>query len=116
MALQWKWDSKCGEATLQQTIDGKTRDFTLNLYVWNAFLIMINEYEENGENMYSLYSFLADKRHMENCLGISKGYDNIYTGYQTFSRFRLDMEKCCYWQQIATALKKAFPDITIELY
>ena len=42
--------------------------------------------------------------------------DNIYTGYQTFSRFRLDMEKCRYWKQIVPAIKKAFPDIVIELY
>ena len=116
MALQWKWDEKCGEATLVQNNEDKTREFTLNLYTGNAYLIMLSEYEENGENMYSLYTFWADKKHMENCLGLSKGYDNIYTGYQTFSRFKLDMEKCRNWQRIATALKKAFPDIVIELY
>ena len=116
MALQWNFKDKCGEAVLVQNNEDKTREFTLNLYVGNAYLIMLSEYEENGENMYSLYSFWADKKHMENCLGLSKGYDNIDTGYQTFSKFRLDMEKCRYWKQIAPAIKKAFPDIVIELY
>lgn len=116
MALQWKWSEKCGEAVLQQTIDDKTKDFTLNLYTGNAFLIMIHEYEENGENIYSLHSFWIDKKHMENCLGITKGHDNMYSGYQTLTKFRMDMVKCRYWKEIAVALKKAFPDMVIELY
>lgn len=116
MALQWNFKDKCGEAVLVQVSGDECREFTLNLYVGNAYLIMLSEYEENGENMYSLYSFWADKKHMENCLGITKGCDNIYTGYQTFAKFRLNMEKCRNWQQIATAVKKAFPKIVIELY
>ena len=116
MALQWKWNEKCGEAVLQQTIDGETRDFTLNLYTGNAFLIMIHEYEEDGENMYNLHSFWFDKKHMENCLGITEGHDNMYSGYQTLTKFRMDMVKCRYWKEIAVALKKAFPDMVIELY
>lgn len=116
MALQWKWNEKCGEAVLRQTIDGETMDFTLNLYTGNAFLIMIREFKENGENMYSLHSFWVDKKHMENCLGITKGHHNIYSGYETFTKFCLNMEKCRYWKEIAEALKKAFPGMVIELY
>lgn len=55
MALQWKWNEKCGEAVLQQTIDGETRDFTLNLYTGNAFLIMIHEFKEETHGKLSWY-------------------------------------------------------------
>lgn len=116
MAIQWRWDEKCGEAVLRQTSGGETRDFTLSLYTGNCYLIFLHEFVEDGEERYSMSSFWADKKHMENCLGLSKGSHNIYSGYQTFTRFRLDMNKCRYWKTIVPAIKKAFPDIVIELY
>jgi hypothetical protein len=116
MAIQWRWDEKCGEATLQQTIDGGAREFTLSLYTGNCYLIFLHEFEDNGEQLYNLHSFWADKKHMENCLGLTKGHDNMYSGYQTLTKFRMDMEKCRHWKEIAVALKKAFPDMVIELY
>ena len=45
MALQWNFKDKCGEAVLVQNNEDKTREFTLNLYVGNAYLIMLSEYE-----------------------------------------------------------------------
>lgn len=116
MAVQWRWEEKCGEALVEQTIDGKTEEFTLNLYTGNCHLIMLREFEEDGKQMYSMYSFWADKKHMENCLGLVKGKDNIYDcEWQRFKKFSLDVNKCRYWKQIAPALKKAFPDVVVEL-
>ena len=116
MALQWLWSEKCGEATLEQTIDGKKKEFTLNLYTGNAYLIFISEFEQDGQEKYSVDSFWVDKNHMMRCLGLEKGSHNIYSGFQTFTKFRLDMDKCRYWKHIVPALKKAFKDIVIELY
>lgn len=116
MAIQWRWDEKCGEATMEQTHDGETREFTLSLYTGNCYLIFLNEFEENGQQMYNMHSFWADKKHMETCLGLKKGASNMYdTGYQRFTNFKLDPDKCRYWKQIVPALKKAFPDATIEI-
>ena len=83
MAIQWKWDEKCGEATLRQTAGDDAREFTLSLYTGNCYLILLHEFEEDGKQMYNMHSFWADKKHMENCLGLTKGKENIYSGYQT---------------------------------
>ena len=116
MAIRWKWDEKCGEATLRQTAGDDAREFTLSLYTGNCYLILLHDFEEDGTQMYNMHSFWADKKHMESCLGLTKGKENIYSGYQTFTKIRLDMEKCRYWKTIVPAIKKAFPDIVIELY
>ena len=85
MSLNWRWDERCGEAVIQQ--NGK--DWTVSLYQGNAFLIFLYEYQEDGQNMYQLYNFWADKQHMKNCLGLN---------------------------QKTQALVQAFDDLTIELY
>ncbi len=45
--LQWDWDNKVGEVE----IFNYDKVVTYNLYQGNAFLIMLYEYEENGEQM-----------------------------------------------------------------
>ena len=60
MALNWLWKDKCGEATIRFW-DGEER--TVNLYEGNAFLIFVNEFEENGRNMYTVWSFFVDEAH-----------------------------------------------------
>ena len=117
MALNWRWENKCGEATI---VDIENREHTLNLYEGNAFLIFLREYEENGHNMYSLWSFWADKEHMKNCLGLNKkkGYtENIYEdGSSKIIKIRLNKDKCRNIKDITTALVQAFDNIKIEIY
>ena len=79
MSLNWNWSEKCGEAVFEQ----RDKEFTVNLYQGNAYLIFIYEYEEDGNNMYNLFTFWADKGHAKRCLGLEKDYQgvkyNIYT-------------------------------------
>jgi len=121
MALHWQWNEKCGEATLRETHEGEPdREFTLSLYTGNAYLIMLHEREENGEQVWSMYSFWADKQHMKNCLGLNKkgGHgDNMYdTPYQKITKVRLNKAKCRYFKDIVPALTQAFDDLEIEVF
>lgn len=122
MALTWEWKEKCGEVIVEQkTESGDWRQFPLSLYTGNAFLIMLYEYQEDGKDMYSMYSFWSDKRHAQNCLGLDKknGYtENIYANkpYERFLKFRLDKRKCRYLKDIVPLLTQAFDNITIEIY
>lgn len=122
MALRWNWDEKCGEATFVDTFreeDGP-KTYTVNLYVGNAYLIFLNEWEEDGHNMYSLSTFWADKEHMKNCLGLNKkgGYtENIHNKpYSKLTKIRLNKSKCRYTKDIVTALVQAFDNIEIEIF
>lgn len=120
MALHWEWSEKCGEVTLVQMHEGEEdREFKLSLYTGNACLIMLNEWEENGETYWSMSSFWADKQHMKNCLGLNKkgGCDrNIYsTPYQKWTRIKLNKKKCRYFKDIVAALAQAFDDLIIEV-
>jgi len=68
MALNWLWSEKCGEATLKQ----EDKKFTLDLYTGNAFLIMLTNYEKNGDTYWDVFSFWVDEQHMKNMLGLNK--------------------------------------------
>lgn len=121
MALHWQWDEKCGEATLVRDMgDDEEREFKLGLYTGNAYLIMLCEYEENGTEMWNMFSFWADKAHMKNCLGLNKKdgcTENMYaTKYQKITKFRLNKGKCRYIKDIVPALVQAFDNIDIEIY
>ena len=108
MALNWKWENKIGEATMDVT-GGK---YTLSLYTGNADIIWLYEYEENGEKMYSLYSFWDDETHAKKCLGLTKGYDNNALGMVKFRINKAFPKALKYVGLVA----KAFDDITIEIY
>ena len=116
MSLNWLWSEKCGEATMHDLRDDK--DFTVVLYKGNAYLIMLNEWVEDGQEKYSMYSFWADKDHMKSMLGLDKKNDeNAYnTPYVRMTKIRLNKKKNPYTKQIVEALVKAFDKITIEIY
>lgn len=116
MALNWNWKEKCGEAVIQQG----EKDWTISLYQGNAFLIFIYEYQENGQNMYQLYNFWADKQHMKNCLGLNRkeGYGgNMFdeAGCK-MKKISINKGKFRYTKDLTQALVQAFDDLTIELY
>ncbi|MBQ7436129.1 MAG: hypothetical protein IJV30_02240 [Oscillospiraceae bacterium] len=117
MALNWKWDEKCGEAIIRQ----QGKDWTISLYQGNAFLIFLYEYtDEAGEKMYQMYNFWLDKQHMKNCLGLNKkeGYgDNMFGSPDCkLVSVRINKEKYRYTKDLILALIQAFDDLTIELY
>ena len=80
---------------------------------------MLYEREENGQQVYNLWSFWSDKQHMKNCLGLNKkdGYtSNQYeNGYQRITKIRLDKPKCRYFKDIVPALAQAFDNVTLEI-
>lgn len=121
MALQWNWDEKIGEATLvTKDKAGTEQEAALSLYKGNAFLIFLYEYKgEDGTDMYSLWSFWADKEHAKNCLGLNKkqGYtENMYERpYSRLTRFRLNKGKNIYVKELVPLLAQAFDNITIEI-
>jgi hypothetical protein len=117
MALIWNWEEKIGEIVTEQSIDGEVRYFTKKLYEGNAFLICINEWTENGEGMYSLNWFFLDERHAKNCLGLTKGHENIFTdGTSTIRKLRINTNKSRNWKKIVDLFISAFDSIEIELY
>lgn len=110
MALHWNWNDKCGEVVLVQ----EEREFVISLYEGNAYLIFLREYNEDGNDMYEMFSFWVDKTHARKCLGLAKGHDNIY--YGDFTRLRLNKAKCRKAVEIAGLFAKAYDNITIEIY
>lgn len=64
MALQWNWKDKMGKMTIKQ----KEKTYDLNIYAGNALAVFICEYEQNGEERYTLYNFFADKEHCGNII------------------------------------------------
>lgn len=119
MSLNWLWKDKCGEAVVS---DACGKEFTVELYQGNAFLIFIRKYKETDSegvehNMYSLWSFFADEGHAKNCLGLNKGYTNMFLDNgDTIKKIRLDKSKHSKAQKLIGMLVKAFDEITIELY
>ncbi len=112
MALNWKWDMKCGELTLVQEHDGKKYEHILSLYQGNAYLIMLNEDSEN--NTYEMFSFWVDKPHAKRCLGLVKGSANVY--YGDFTKLKINKSKCRKADEIVSLFVKACDNITIEVY
>ena len=113
MSLRWNFDEKVGEAVVRQG----EHEFTLNLYEGNAFLIFLSEYkDEEGQNMYSLWSFFADEQHAKNCFGLSKGYESIFDDCNKLVKVRINKKRYRYTKKLVDMLAKAFDEIDIEIY
>lgn len=113
--LIWDFNEKVGEF-IRMNEEGKEN--TYNLYVGNAYLIEIAEWEEDGKELYVINSFALDKDHFKNCLGLNKkgGFtNNIYNRpYSKLVKVKLDKTKCKA-KEIAGLLIDAFDTIQIEI-
>ena len=120
MAIQWRWDEKIGEAIVRQSIGDKTKDFTKSIYDGNCFMIFLNEWNEDGVDKYSLYSFFADERHAKICLGLDKREEyagNIFNdGLNTLIKLRINKKKSRNYKKIVTLFAQAFDNLEIEIY
>lgn len=117
MSLNWDFREKCGEVILKQG----EREFTLNMYQGNAYLIFLSEWEEDGEKMYQLYSFCSDKVHAKILFGLSKNLDgkkiNIFNEEgNKFVKFRFNKACCRKLGEIVGLIVDAFDEIEIEIY
>ena len=97
MAIRWLWSEKCGEAVIEQQIGSEKKTFVKTLYEGNAFLIFLNEWEEDGVGKYSLYTFFADENHAKICLGLDKRKEysgNILDDMDRLVKIRINKKKC----------------------
>lgn len=102
------------------------------MYNGNAFVIINNEWEENGERYYSLYNFYADETHAKRCLGLDSKYKDTYKKAPSFADpiwrdvdgktvTAIQVDKVVLYskarnaKELASMLIKAYNDITIEL-
>lgn len=104
----WEWSKRIGYVDVKSKNYGVCR---LNLYQGNGYLIFINE--DFPDNKYQVMTFWADEQHAKNCLGLTKGYDNIYTGIWDEMKFWLDgnYDHCF---KIARLLKQAKINFILE--
>lgn len=103
MALNWQFSQRAGVIFLPS---GQM----LTCYQGNAYLIMLNE----TKTEYTLVSFWADAEHMRNCLGLSRGYGNIYSDWSG-AKWVLYKDKCKNASKIAEALVRAFDAVTVQV-
>jgi len=103
--LRWDFTKRIGYCDVEDLKGKKSR---FNLYEGNAFMIMLWENDEK----YELITFWADEQHAKNCLGLSKGYDNVYTTWKEMT-FWLDGNYEVVYK-IAKILKKANIHFTID--
>lgn len=117
MGVVWRWKDKYGELIVEQTLDGETKEFTKNLYDGNCLLIALNEWDEGENHMYSLYTFFSDDEHAKRCLGLAKGYTNLFNeGFDHIKKLRINKKKCRKWKRIITLFAQAFDNLEIEVY
>lgn len=120
MAIQWKWNEKIGEAIIRQSFGEETRESTKTLYEGNAFMIFLNEWNEDGVDKYSMYTFFADERHAKICLGLDKKPEyagNILDdGLTKLVKLKINKKKSRYYRKIISLFTQAFDNIIIEIY
>lgn len=110
MALQWSFKEKAGTVTEKRGDQVVTNNF----YEGNALMIVTQEYERDGEQFYDMQWFFVGTDHAKNCLGLSKGHDNMF-GPDGITHMVIYREHCRYWKDLINLFVKAFPKITIEL-
>ena len=118
MALNWRWDEKIGSMKVDVLQDDDTwKEKEITLYNGNAVLIMLHEYKEGEDDMYDVFSFFVDKPHMNNMLGLTKGYENFFNSkYLKLKSISLDKQNCRYMWDIVRSFTKAFDNLTINFY
>ena len=110
MALHWDFRYKAG--TVTQVQNG--HEFTANFYEGNSLMIVLYEYEKDGENLYDLLWFFMDEAHAKNCLGLSKGHDNMFDA-DAITNLTIYRDHCRQWLTLVKLFTKAFPHIAIDI-
>lgn len=74
MSVSWLWKDKMG--SVQWTEHGAT--CTVDIYDGNCLCVFIHRYICGDRKMYDFYGFINNLDHLKNCIGITKGQDNMY--------------------------------------
>ncbi len=104
MSLNWDWKNKMGECVYEN-------GHVSNLYQGNAFVIAVNEFEDNT---YNLAWFASDENHMKNMLGLSKDYNPCFHHFG-IKKLRLNL-KYRNTPKLVQLIARAKLVIEIELY
>lgn len=108
MALRWDFNQVSGTITY----GGKT----FRWFEGNARMIILNEFQENGKEMYNLEGFSFDDDHLKNILGITKGHTNVYVDFGTpVTQLTVYRKYTTNWDKLIKIFVKAFPEIEITL-
>lgn len=73
MAVTWDWKVKVGQLNY--------KDYVLNIYSGgNCLAVQVweGQDEKTGIDVYQFNGFWDDTEHLKRCLGLSKGYEDIY--------------------------------------
>lgn len=107
MALTWKYSERAGHITFK---DG-------TVYPWyegNALMICNREERTETEINAWLVFFFANEDHAKNCLGLTRGNENIFSDNPMVC-VTIHPQYCRQWAKVCKLLLKAFPDIKILL-
>ena len=102
--LKWDFTKRIGYCEFKY--NGERQHW--GIYQGNAFAIMCWE----NDTQYQVMTFWADEQHAKNCLGLAKGYDNIYADYEGLY-FWLDGNYDVSYK-IVKLLRKAKINFTLE--
>lgn len=108
MSLNWQWNDRMGEAIFK----GNHVGHRFPIYQGNAYMICIDSFDE-GE-LYTMCWFAADRTHLRNMLGLTKGCQNVFENFG-IKRLRLNTRYKSV-PQIVSDLARSHTDIEIELY
>lgn len=111
MALTWDWKDKTGYVTMK--VGEKMYDYPM--YKCNALMMWLGKQKIDGEDSYFLAGMFADVKHMNRCLGLVKGYKNLFEGrYSDIVKITM-LGDTPYKNEIIKAFFKAFKNITISV-
>ena len=108
--LRWDFNEKIGTLVIKQTRD-KDYYYTLHLYRGNALMIMLWEWKENGKDMYNMFCFIADKKHLDN---IVKNSPEFFSEWKVITIDR-KYYKTSELNAIVNGITKCNPECTIIL-
>ena len=114
MAVTYDRTKKCGTATFVQYTEGEeNREYTVDLYEGNCFLIMIYSYtEDDGTEMEALHTFFCDEEHMRRCLDLGL----VNSESERMTKIRLNKAKCRNYKKIISIFLEYFDDLDIEVF
>lgn len=118
MPVTWEWTHKIGEISVRrEEKKDEFINFKLNIYSGNCLAIVLYEFKdsETKESKYNFWCFWNDLQHLKRCLGLKKGYNNLFKdeGSDNWTKIKLNTY---YSQSIKMADLFAKAGHKVELY
>ena len=86
--LKWQWTDKIG-VIVKRGFDNQ--EYHLNIYTCNGFIVILKEWEKDGEQLYTVSDYYLDKKDLKKALGLEKGYTENYWAYDVIG---LNLKQC----------------------